>query len=116
MRILDLTVGSSVDIHRTTHVGYIKTDYKFLLDMLGKPTDLSRDDKSTVSWSVEFLVGTRRLEKNDNDPEKIVATIYDWKTVSTPKERYEWHIGGHSPRAERCVKHYLGFLTGDICI
>ena len=74
-------------------VGYVEATYEELVEALGEPdTDF---DKSTAHWTVEAPDGT-------------VATIYDWKTYSTPVGKYAWHIGGHSERALLLVE----FLTG----
>jgi hypothetical protein len=36
-------------------------------------------------------------------PDGTVATIYDWKLSQTPKDLYDWHIGGHSKKAVTAI-------------
>ena len=72
----------------TSFKGYIATTYAELAEIFGAPdygpnADL---DKVTCEWCLKFEDGT-------------VATIYDWKTQSTPMNEHCWHIGGHSEAA-----------------
>lgn len=83
----------------TSLVGYVTTTYATLEKVLGEPyTDF---DKSTAHWNIQAPDGT-------------VATIYDYKTYSTPVGEYRWHIGGHSERALLLVEFLLGIKPTDI--
>lgn len=81
----------NVDINGTHLQGYIETRYQTLVKVFGEPTyDDYGDDKTTVEWKLRFEDGT-------------VATIYDYRTISTPIGTYDWHIGGRSPLAKQHV-------------
>lgn len=79
----------------TSHKGYVETIYDKLVLILGQPKEGSADGKTTCEWKIEFEDGT-------------VATIYDWKTGTTPKDLYYWHIGGHTYKALDYVEKLLG--------
>jgi len=66
--------------------GYMKTDYNTLVNLFGFPNSGSDDGKTTAEWLLEYSDGT-------------IVTIYDWKTGSTPKSEYDWHVGGKSEKA-----------------
>lgn len=78
--------------------GYFSTTYNDLVKRLGPCNEGSADRKTTAEWVLESENGT-------------IATIYDWKTGSTPKEEYRWHIGGMSTRALELVQEALGIET-----
>ena len=68
----------------TSLQGYAATTYKELVSVFGEPDygpGRRTGDKVTCEWGLKFEDGT-------------VATIYDWKLNTTPKQRYDWHIGG----------------------
>ena len=80
----------------TSLQGYCKTTYSTLVDKLGEPlVGFSGDGKSTCEWIIEF-------------PDDTVGTIYDWKTGETPKEEYNWHIGGKGGSIVNKVGEFLG--------
>jgi hypothetical protein len=66
----------------TSLQGYITAYFHQLVEVFGQP-DITRGDKTTAEWCLEFEDGT-------------VATIYDWKEYDTPMGKYSWHIGGNS--------------------
>ena len=75
-------------------------------DLKGEPiqalplqTDLDAD-KVTCCWRLKFADGT-------------VASIYDWKTGSTPFGEYDWHIGGHNIKAVNRVKTAMRSVRVD---
>jgi len=73
----------------TSFRGSVFTTYDKLVQVFGNPDfgpDDTDADKVTCEWKLQFEDGT-------------VATIYDWKTGSTPFYEYEWHIGGKSAEA-----------------
>ena len=85
---------SDADINMTSYKGYIVTTYQELCEVFGPPDDGPNDldaDKVTCCWRLKFADGT-------------VASIYDWKTGSTPFGEYDWHIGGHNIKAVNRVK------------
>lgn len=75
--------------------GYIHATYDELVEAFGEPQfgpdTGDMDDKVTCEWEIE-------LEGQE-------CRIYDWKeyTGVTPRDRYEWHIGGRDRDAERLV-------------
>jgi hypothetical protein len=84
---------NDINFSGTSLVGYVSTTYDKLVEVLGEPcTDF---EKSTAHWNIQAPDGT-------------VATVYDWKEWSTPKNEYEWHIGGHSEKALLLVEFLLG--------
>jgi len=73
----------------TSLQGYLPegTTYHQIVNVLGEPLDGGWDGKTKAQWTIEFHDGT-------------VATIYDYKQESRPKEWVtEWHIGGNSRQA-----------------
>jgi hypothetical protein len=76
----------NADANGTSLVGYVRTTYAKIVEVFGEP-DHRGGDKTTVEWALQFDDGT-------------VATIYDWKEYRTPKEVYDWHIGGFSKYAQ----------------
>lgn len=94
---------SDADINFTSYKGYIMTTYQELCDVFGPPDDGPNDleaDKVTCCWRLKFADGT-------------VASIYDWKTGSTPFGEYDWHIGGHNIKAVNRVKTAMRSVRVD---
>lgn len=76
------TVGG--DPSGTCFQGEIHATYAKLVSVFGEPQhgpDSNDMDKVTCEWVITFNDGT-------------IATIYDWKLDSTPRDKYGWHIGG----------------------
>jgi len=69
------TAGSSLS-------GYVTTTYDRLCEVFGEPTYSTGDpyEKVQTEWVVSI--------------KGVTATIYNWKTGSTPVDSYNWHIGG----------------------
>ena len=72
----------------TSLKGEFPITYAELVEIFGRPNygpnaDL---DKTTCEWNLKFEDGTK-------------ASIYDYRTSSTPMGEYEWHIGGHDAQA-----------------
>ena len=67
-------------INGTSLQGYITIKFSEIVDVLGQPTETDLD-KVTAEWSFKAHDG-------------MVFTIYDYKCYGTPKNTYEWHIGG----------------------
>lgn len=78
--------SKQTSVNGTSHKGYVETTYNTLVKVFGQPKEGSADGKTTCEWRIEFDDG-------------VVATIYDWKTRTTPKDLYYWHIGGHTHKA-----------------
>jgi hypothetical protein len=78
--------------------GWVITTFEGLCERLGPPKGGSSDGKTTAEWILEGSDGT-------------IALIYDWKTTSTPKDFYEWHIGGHTSKALDLVSEALQLDT-----
>lgn len=77
------TVTNSYDDSAMTCLmGYVNTNYARLVEVFGRPINGSGDGKVNSEWIIRF----------DNGE---VATIYDYKTGTTPTDDYDWHIGGN---------------------
>jgi hypothetical protein len=83
----------STDDNLTSLQGYVRATYQELVDKLGEPHNVIID-KSNASWTLESSDGT-------------VATIYDWKNSTLPREEYDWHIGGFGRSALVLVAFFL---------
>ena len=85
------TTNSEINVNGTYFLSTVRTTYSQLVETFGPPSCGPNDftgDKVTCEWKIEFVIG-------DEDPEVIIATIYDWKTGETPIDvTYAWHIGG----------------------
>lgn len=81
-------IRDSVCINGTSLQGYLQATYDELVEVFGKPHygPDADEDKITCEWQMEYEDGT-------------VATIYDYKTRSTPFGLYQWHIGGYTKQA-----------------
>ncbi len=73
----------STSVEGTSLMGHVTTTHSKLVELFGEPKGGSADGKTTCEWVLEFENG-------------VVGTIHDWKTESTPKELYDWCIGGYS--------------------
>jgi hypothetical protein len=77
--------------------GFVNTTYDHIVSVLGKP--IGSGDKTTAEWIINFN-GT-------------VATIYDYKEKSTPKQLHDWHIGGHNDKVIELVGQLLNCAARD---
>jgi len=81
----------------TSLQGYILTTYDNLVKIFGEPwhgPDSNLDDKVTCEWAILFDDGT-------------VATIYDYKIGFTPRDEYEWHVGGMNKNSLELIENVL---------
>ena len=78
--------------------GYFNTTYNDLVKRLGPCNKGSADGKTTAEWVLESEDG-------------VIATIYDWKTGSTPKEYYSCHICVNSTKALELVQEVFSIET-----
>lgn len=92
------TIANKNRANGTSLQGYVTTTYDKLVKILGYPLPGSSDGKTTCEWILEF---------EDN----TIATIYDWKLSSTPKNLYGWQIGGVSLKALDYVEEALNIPT-----
>jgi len=83
---LDLSYTKTSSACGTSLQGYIKTTYADLVHLLGKPSYIGEGDKVTCQWVLKFRDGP-------------IVTIYDYKMNETPKDLYDWHVGGNSRNA-----------------
>ena len=97
MKLFNVSTEVDQTLAGSSLQGYIKTTFADLVEKFGKP-DVIDLDKSTAEWCVEFCV-----DLGDGDTGYVNATIYDWKTDSTPMGEYDWHIGGFNFGAVECV-------------
>ncbi len=75
----------------TGYEGEIRTSYKELKAVFGKPMDGSPDGKVRKSWCFHI--------------DGIVCTIYDWKTKGrTLKSITRWNVGGSSRLSYNLVR------------
>ena len=88
------TTTDKLKANGTSLQGYIQTTFDKLVELLGEPLKGSDDCKTTAEWIVEV--------------EGQVATIYDWKLQSTPKDLYNWHVGGRSLQVIEHLSKALG--------
>lgn len=80
--MLDNFVNKKLNVAGTSLVGTVNTSYRRLVERFGEPTlGRSDDEKVQVEWHIKFKDG-------------VIATIYDWKEVTTPDAVTEWHVGG----------------------
>lgn len=89
MKAANVTMATSSESEGTWLQGTIATTYGKLVETFGEPNG-SPGDKTTVEWILRFPDGT-------------IATIYDWKLNNTPKDLYDWHIGGRTKTAVSAV-------------
>ncbi len=97
----------SINVNGTSLKGFVKTTYADLVEKFGEPTYTS-GDKTTAEWNLEFEVDVPVFE---GGTEYVTATIYDWKTCSTPMGEYEWHVGGYNMDALYVIEKALD-VTG----
>jgi hypothetical protein len=83
------------DSKNTCLQGYIKITYDQLVEAFGHPLGPCGYGKISAEWIIRF-----------SDAE--VATIYDYKMGKTPKDEYEWHIGGLSKKVVARIANMLG--------
>jgi len=84
-----VTLAAHSMANGTSFQGTIATTYDKLVQTFGEPNG-GPGDKTNSEWILKFPDGT-------------IATIYDWKLSQTPKDLYDWHIGGHSKKAVGAV-------------
>jgi hypothetical protein len=93
--------GAPINAGGTSLIGQINTTYKRLVEVFGYP-DNGDGYKTDAEWTLWFEDGT-------------IATIYNYKDGKNykgsdglkVKDITDWHIGGHSPIAEKRVKDAL---------
>jgi hypothetical protein len=89
---------NNANMNFSSFKGYITISYAELVEIFGRPkygpnADL---DKTTCEWALEFEDGTK-------------ASIYDYKTSSTPMREYAWHIGGYD-------EHTVDLVTDTVAM
>jgi hypothetical protein len=100
MNVTNFENSSDISIGGTSKMGEVTTTYEELVKRFGEPTFKKwNDDKETAEWNLEFCV----LDDDEEHSEFVTATIYDWKTVSTPFGEYNWCIGGYNEDAVDAV-------------
>ena len=83
--------------------GYISTTYAELSDAFGPPTVTdSYDGKVSAEWILK--IGNK------------VVTIYDYKEKETPKDYYNWHVGGHSREALTLLEKIVEYKNMDATV
>ena len=111
MEILDVT-NDTINISGTSLCGNVETTYDRLVEVFGEPTysDPSDDGKVDTEWNLEFRVLTDYCNiTNECVVEYITATVYNWKTGGTPREKYAWHVGGTDNRAVELIQEAVEY-------
>lgn len=102
--IVSVRKGDFYDSNGASLKGYIEKTYYELLEALGEPT--YTDDSVSEKVSTEWV-----LVAEDDEDNRCVATIYDWKSGmyarDNPTTKYRWHIGGHNYRASEVVDYAI---------
>ena len=78
----------------TSYKGCIITTYDKLVELLGEPLEGSADNKTTCEWILEFDTGD-------------IVTIHDWKSKTTPKNLYNWSVGGRNYKAVNLLEQAI---------
>ena len=91
----NITVNQRGAYRWSSLTGYVTTTFDHIVSVLGPP--MRGSDKTTAEWFIE-------------DANGLFATIYDWREDSTPKELYEWHVGGQSALSTALVRDVLGLV------
>lgn len=81
------------EVTMTQLMGYVRADYKTLVKVFGRP-HYRNNDKVTAEWNIMLNNGE-------------VATIYDWKERKTPKDAYNWHIGGNNRMVVAMIQNLI---------
>lgn len=90
----------------TSLKGHLTASYEELFAAFGKPLE-GDGYKTQVEWVVLLT---------DENEERYVATIYDWKISEAyvgsdegilPEENTSWHIGGHRPDVVRLIDRII---------
>ena len=86
---------------------YIIADYKRLVEILGQPNKLTKeegDGKTQVEWILSTDKGDRAL------------TIYDWKEYKLNYSQVtSWHVGGNFPKHQVVeILESLGFENTEL--
>ena len=89
-----------IDTNGSHRQGYLKADYKDLVELFGRPHD-GDGYKVDWEWDIMFEDGT-------------VATVYNWKSGPNygyynvgPGQIKEWNVGGFSQDALNNIKLLL---------
>ena len=90
-------LNMDADTNGTHLQGKIRLQHSDLVAAFGEGDDCG--DKTTQEWMFESDTGE-------------VFTLYDWKTESTPKGLYDWHIGGHSGKG---LNDFMSWLHKTVC-
>lgn len=84
------------EVDGTSLQGYIYTTYFILTRRFGLPDvgPESQEGNSTAVWRLAFEDG-------------VILTIYDEGLGFTPKDAFDWRIGGHDSSAIRRVQEIV---------
>jgi hypothetical protein len=95
-------VDPSIDINRTSLVGYIDVSYQEIVNKLGEPES---NEKSMAEWKI--------MGEPDSDFPNVIATLYDYSAGMglNVTQITEWHIGGKNLQARELVSSIFGKRT-----
>ena len=98
--MIKIKQGNRKDASMSSLIGYISTTYNELESQFGSPQYAGGPDgKVTAEWILK--IGNK------------VITIYDYKMGSTPKDYYNWHVGGHDIKSLTLLKNLVEYKNMD---
>lgn len=82
IKIENIGIESTMAITGSSLSGYVEASYYELEQVFGEPTYVDEDpqEKVQTEWTLSL--------------NGVTATVYNWKTGSTPAGQYRWHVGG----------------------
>ena len=88
--------------------GHVYTTYSTLLKVFGYPQidEESDADKTPCEWVVH-VEETGEFGKRLIPSKEGLATIYCYKTLSIPRGKHHWNIGGHREKVVDMVKRLV---------
>lgn len=74
--------SDTVNVNFSSLSGYVDSTLYELTQVFGEPTYVDEDphEKVQTEWCLRL--------------NGVTATVYNWKTGSTPVGEYRWHVGG----------------------
>ena len=96
-----LTVKKATRFESSSLQGYIDADYKVLVKVFGK-AGVGDEYKTDAEWELKFSDGTYATIYNYKDGKN-----YCGKSGLAKTQIREWHVGGSSSKAVRCVEAML---------
>lgn len=86
-------------------LGVIPTIYNDIENIFGTPSIINEEEDEKVN--TEWIISTIIFDMNKKTFERIVFSIYNWKTQRIPYNNYDWHISGHNEKAYEVAKYLI---------